>query len=170
LGFLVVFLIFFIYISTCKIFFVCCKTKTKINIKRITTRVQHPSYHVIVRGSKAQFSSMVISISQRYQHNFLWMNIVCRHVSFLQKRTDVKSLNIKYGLCPLFLFDNSDVTLLFTVKRQHFRRVFYFLGTDVIFLRVYEHCLSTRLFFFTEKDRCQKFKYKIWIMSIVSFW
>ena len=146
--------IFFLYISTCKIFFVCCKTK--INIKRITTRVQHPSYHVIVRGFKAQFSSMVIPISQRYQHNFLWMNIVCRHVSFLQKRTDVKSLNIKYGLCPLFLFDNSDVTLLFRVKRQHFRRVFYFLGTDVIFLRVYEHCLSTRFFFFYRKGPMSK--------------
>jgi hypothetical protein len=67
-------------------------------------RVQHPSYHVIVCGSKAQFSSMVIPISQRYQHNF-FMN---------------------------------------------------------------EHCLSTRLFFI-ENDRYQKFKYQIWIMSIIPF-
>ena len=65
--------------------------------------------------------------------------------------TDIKSLNTKYGLCPLFLFDNSNVTLLFSVKRQHFRRISYFLGTDVIFLHVYEHCCSTRLFFFLQK-------------------
>ena len=79
--------------------------KTKINIKGITTRVQHPSYHVIVHGSKAQFSSMVIPISQRYQNNFGFINENCLSTClfYLQKRTDVKNLNTKYGLCPLFL-------------------------------------------------------------------
>jgi hypothetical protein len=30
--------------------------------------------------------------------------------------------------------------------------------------------VDTSLSFFYKKDRCQKFKYKIWFMSIVSFW
>jgi len=65
-------------------------------------------------------------------------------------------------------FGNPDVILLFRDKRQYFRRVSYFLGTDVSFWRVfYEYCLSTHLFFLQKKDRCQKFKYQIWIMSII---
>jgi hypothetical protein len=147
--------------------------KPKINIKGITTRVQHPSYHVIVHGSKAQVSSMVIPISQLYQNNFCFINEYCLSTRlFLQKRTDVKSLNTKYGLCPLFLFGNSDVTLLFRVKRQHFRWVSYFLGTDVIFLTylLWTLFVDTSVFFLQKKDRFPKFKYKIWIMSIVSFW
>ena len=130
--------------------------KPKINIKGITTRVQHPFYHVIIRGSKAQFSSMVIPISQRYQHNFFMNDIVCQHVSFLQKRTDVKSINTKYGLCPLFLFDNSDVTLLFRVKRQHFRRVSYFSGTDVIFFYVSMNIVCQHVSFLYRKGPMSK--------------
>jgi hypothetical protein len=66
-------------------------------------------------------------------------------------------------------FGNPYVILLFRDKRQYFRQVSYFLGTDVIFWRVsYEYCLSTRLFFFLQKkERCQKFKYQKWIMSII---
>ena len=49
-------------------------------------------------------------------------------------------------------FGNPDVILLFRDKRQYFRQVSYFLGTDVIFWRVsYEYYLSTRLFFFYRK-------------------
>jgi hypothetical protein len=40
-------------------------------------RVQHLSYHVIIRRSKTQFSSMVIPISQRYQNNFCFINEYC---------------------------------------------------------------------------------------------
>jgi hypothetical protein len=83
-------------------------------------------------------------------------DIVCRHVSFLQKRTDVKSLNTKYGLCPLFLFDNSDVTLLFRVKRQHFRRVSYFLGTDVIFFYVSMNIVCQHVCFLYRKGPMSK--------------
>jgi hypothetical protein len=65
-------------------------------------------------------------------------------------------------------FGNPDVILLFRDKRQYFRQVSYFLGTDVTFWRIsYEYCLSTRLFYLQKKDRCQKFKYQIWIMSII---
>jgi hypothetical protein len=54
-------------------------------------------------------------------------------------------------------FGNPDVILIFRDKRQYFRRVSYFLGTDVNFWRVfYEYCLSTRLFFFTEKGPMSK--------------
>jgi len=87
------------------------------------------------------------------------MNIVCQHVSFIYRKGWIMSI-ISFG--------NPDVILLFRDKHQYFRRVSYFLGTGVIFWRLsYEYCLSTRLFYLQKKDRCQKFKYQIWIMSII---
>jgi hypothetical protein len=130
--------------------------KPKINIKGITTCVQHPSYHVIVHGSKAQFSSMVIPISQLYQNNFCFINENCLSTClfYLQKRTDVKNL---IWIMSIISFGNLDVILFFRDKRQYFRRVSYFLGTDVIFWHVsYEYCLSTRLFFLQKKGPMSK--------------
>ena len=114
--------------------YVVKQKKPKINIKGITTQVQHPSYHVIVHGSKAQFLSMVIPISQGYQNNFFYINEYClsTRLFFLEKDRCQK---FKYQICikSIISFGNPDVTLLFKDKRQYFRRVSYFLGTDVIF-------------------------------------
>ena len=71
-------------------------------------------------------------------------------------------------IMSIISFGNPDVILLFRDKRQYFRRVSYFLGTDVI-LDVSPMNIVCRhvSFFLQKKNRCQKFKYQIWIMSII---
>ena len=75
---------------------------------------------------------MVIPISQRYQNNFCFINENCLSTClfYLQKRTDVKNL---IWIMSIISFGNLDVILFFRDKRQYFRRVSYFLGTDIIF-------------------------------------
>ena len=150
------------------------KNKTKINIKGKTTWIQYPSYHVIIRRSKAQISNMVIPISQGYKNNIYFINKYCSSTRlFFQKRTDVKSFYTKYGLCPLFPFDNPDVILLSRVKRQYFRQVFLFLGSDVIFFNTsLTNDVCRHVSFYRKgsmsKKRSSNTK-QIWIMSIIVF-
>jgi hypothetical protein len=72
-------------------------------------------------------------------------------------------------IMSIISFGNPDVILLFRDKHQYFKRVFYFLGIDVIFdvspMNIV--CRHVSLFFLQKKDRCQNFKYQIWIMSII---
>jgi len=97
--------------------------------------VQHLSYHVIIRGCKAQFSSMVILISQRYENNFCFINEYCllKRLFFLIENDRCQKFKYQIWIMSIISFGNLDVTLLSRVKRQYFRRVSYFLRTDVIF-------------------------------------
>jgi hypothetical protein len=103
-------------------------------------RVQHPSYHVIVCGSKAQFSSMVIPISQWYQSNFCFINEYClsTRLFFYIKRTNVKSLNTKYeffffNLIPRHFIFKSDFILIFLF----FLWIFFIITLDLFFKLIF---------------------------------
>jgi hypothetical protein len=47
--------------------------------------------------------------------------------------------------------------------------LYLFLNNIKIILFLQINIVCRHVSFFLEKDRCQKFKYQIWIMSIISF-
>jgi len=55
------------------------------------------------------------------------MNIVCLHVSYLQKKDRCQKFKYQIWIMSIIIsFGNPDVTLLFRDKRQYFIRVSYF--------------------------------------------
>ena len=62
----------------------------------------NPDVILLFRDKRQYFRRVSYFLGTDVIFNVSSMNIVCRHVSFFyRKRTDVKSLNTKYGLCPL---------------------------------------------------------------------